>query len=142
MTGIVTYQESYVLGDVDYNGNTGIFGSCNTKGYGMVEAEPLPIGLKQDIRLGDALVYCTVREQPEYFDIEITKVELENDRVHRGIELTITDPELLDITGGIVQGLSGSPIIQDGKIIGAITHVLIDDPDKGFGIFIETMLTH
>lgn len=142
LTGTVTYADSYVLGDVDYNGNTGIFGNCNAKGYSMVEAQPLPIGLKQDIRLGDAYVYCTVRDKPEYFDIEITGVELENDRVNRGIELTITDPELLEITGGIVQGLSGSPIIQDGKIIGAVTHVLIDDPDKGFGIFIETMLTH
>ena len=142
LTGVVTYQDSYVIGDVDYNGNTGIFGSCNTKGYGMVQAEPLPIGLKQDIQLGTAQIYCTVEGEPEYFDIQITKVELENDRVNRGIELTITDPRLLEITGGIVQGLSGSPIIQNGKIIGAVTHVLIDNPEKGFGIFIENMLEH
>ncbi len=142
LTGMVTYQDSYVLGDVDYNGNTGIFGSCNAKGYGMVQAEPLPIGLKQEIQIGEAQIYCTVKDKPEYFDIRITKVELEDDRVNRGIEITITDPRLLEITGGIVQGLSGSPIIQNGKIIGAVTHVLIDDPDKGFGIFIETMLTH
>ena len=142
LTGVVTYQDSYVIGDVDTNGNTGIFGSCNTKGYGMVDADPLPIGLKQEIEVGYAQIYCTVEEEPEYFDIQITKVELENDRVNRGIELTITDPRLLEITGGIVQGLSGSPIIQNGKIVGAVTHVLIDSPEKGYGIFIETMLTH
>jgi stage IV sporulation protein B len=74
--------------------------------------------------------------------VEITDVHLENDNVNRGIELKITDPELLEATGGIVQGMSGSPIIQNGKIIGAVTHVLVQDSTKGYGIFIETMLAH
>ena len=62
--------------------------------------------------------------------------------INKGIELRVTDSRLLDITGGIVQGMSGSPIIQDGKIIGAVTHVLVNDPTRGYGIFIENMLEH
>ncbi len=69
--------------------------------------------------------------------MEITNINLENDNVNRGIVLEITDPELLTATGGIVQGMSGSPIIQDDKLIGAITHVLVQDPTRGYGIFIE-----
>ena len=64
----------------------------------------------------------------------------DHDNINRGIELQVTDRELLETTGGIVQGMSGSPILQDGKIIGAVTHVLVQDPTRGFGIFIENML--
>ena len=78
----------------------------------------------------------------KYYQIEITGVKLDNDNVNRGIELRVTDVELLELTGGIVQGMSGSPIIQDGKIIGAVTHVLVNDPTRGYGIFIENMLEH
>ena len=74
--------------------------------------------------------------------MEITDINLDNDNVNRGIVLEITDEELLSATGGIVQGMSGSPIIQDGKIVGAVTHVLVQDSAKGYGIFIENMLEH
>ena len=78
--------------------------------------------------------------EAKYYDIEITAVHLDHDQVNRGIELTVTDPELLALTGGIVQGMSGAPIIQNGKLIGAVTHVLVNNPARGYGIFIETML--
>ncbi len=74
--------------------------------------------------------------------MQITAVHLDHDNVNRGIELKVTDPELLELTGGIVQGMSGSPIIQNGKFIGAVTHVLVQDSAKGYGIFIENMLEH
>ena len=80
--------------------------------------------------------------EPRYYDIEIMEIHLDNDNVNRGIVLRITDEELLSLTGGIVQGMSGSPIIQDGKIVGAVTHVLVQDSTKGYGIFIENMLSH
>ena len=73
------------------------------------------------------------------YEIEIEKVSY-SDTPTRNMVLRVTDPELLEITGGIVQGMSGSPIIQDGKIIGAVTHVLVNDPTRGYGIFIENML--
>ena len=79
-------------------------------------------------------------DTPKYFDIEILNVHLNHDNVNRGIELRVTDAELLDTTGGIIQGMSGAPIIQNGKIIGAVTHVLVQDSTRGYGIFIENML--
>jgi stage IV sporulation protein B len=108
----------------------------------MAVEAPLPIGLKQEIKKGAAQILCTVDGEPKYYDITITDIHLDHDNVNRGIELTVTDPELLEITGGIVQGMSGAPIIQDGKFIGAVTHVLVKDSTKGYGIFIENMLEH
>ena len=100
----------------------------------------LPIALKQDIHLGEATVICSLGERVESYAAEIVDIHLENDNINRGIVIEITDPVLLEKTGGIVQGMSGSPIIQDGKIIGAVTHVLVNDPTRGYGIFIESML--
>ena len=143
MTGMIVYNESRILGEIDYNGEEGIFGICNEQALSMCTQEPLPVGLKQEIKKGQAYIYCTVKDNTsKYYQVEITNIQLDHDNVNRGIELTVTDPELLALTGGIVQGMSGSPIIQDGKIIGAVTHVLVNDPTRGYGIFIENMLEH
>ena len=77
-----------------------------------------------------------------YYDVEITEIHLDHDNINRGIELKVTDEQLLELTGGIVQGMSGSPIVQNGKFIGAVTHVLVQDSTRGYGIFIENMLQH
>jgi stage IV sporulation protein B len=140
MTGMIVYSDDNILGDIDYNGAEGIFGSCNDKAMQMAVEDPLPIGFKQEIKKGAAQILCTVDGEPKYYDVKITDIHLDHDNVNRGIELTVTDPELLEITGGIVQGMSGAPIIQDGKFIGAVTHVLVNDSTKGYGIFIENML--
>ena len=140
MTGMIVYSSSRILGDIDSNCERGIFGTCNEKAMELATQDPLPIGLKQEIEVGPAQILCTVGEEPEYFDVEILKVHLNNDNINRGIELKVTDPELLEITGGIIQGMSGAPIIQNGKIIGAVTHVLVQDSTRGYGIFIENML--
>ena len=142
MTGMIIYNDNYILGNIDYNGTEGIFGNCNEKALELCTEKALPIGLKQEIVEGAAQIYCCVGKEPKYYQIEITKVQLDHDNINRGIELLVTDPELLELTGGIVQGMSGSPIIQDGKIIGAVTHVLVNDPTRGYGIFIENMLEH
>ena len=102
----------------------------------------IPIGLKQEIKKGKAQIICSLGGETEIYDIEVIDINLENDNINRGIVLKITDPDLLSVTGGIVQGMSGSPIIQDGRLIGAVTHVLVQDPAKGYGIFIEEMLVH
>ena len=81
------------------------------------------------------------REVKDY-QVEIVEVHRNEEDVNKGIVLEVTDPELLELTGGIVQGMSGSPIIQNGKIVGAVTHVFVQDSAKGFGIFIENMLEH
>ena len=100
----------------------------------------IPIALKQEIKKGKAQILCTFAEGAKEFDVEITAIHQENDNINRGLELKVTDETLLQTTGGIVQGMSGSPIIQDGKIVGAVTHVLVNDPTRGYGIFIENML--
>lgn len=142
MTGMIIYSDDRILGEITDNSAKGIFGVCNAKALEMGCREPLPIGLKQEIELGTAQILCTVDDTAKYYDVEITAVHLDHDNVNRGIELKVTDPELLELTGGIVQGMSGSPIIQNGKFIGAVTHVLVQDSTRGYGIFIENMLEH
>ncbi len=142
MTGMIIYSDDRILGDITDNSTRGIFGVCNSKALEMGVREPLPIGLKQEIELGMAQILCTVDGSTRFYDVEITALHLDHDNVNRGIELTVTDPDLLSLTGGIVQGMSGSPIIQNGKFIGAVTHVLVQDSRKGYGIFIENMLEH
>lgn len=142
MTGMIIYTDEHILGNITDNSIQGIFGTCNAKARSMGAAEPMPIGLKQEIRKGPAQILCTVDGETRYYDVEITEVHLDHDNVNRGIELAVTDERLLAITGGIVQGMSGSPIIQDGKFIGAVTHVLVQDSRRGYGIFIENMLGH
>ncbi len=142
MTGMIVYSDENILGDITYNGTEGIFGCCNQKALQLTENQPLPIGLKQEIVKGDAQILCAVEGKPKYYDIKITGIHLDHDNINRGIELTVTDPELLKITGGIVQGMSGAPIIQNGKFVGAVTHVLVQDSTRGYGIFIENMLEH
>lgn len=142
MVGMITYSDDRILGDIRKNSRQGIFGEYNQKVLDIATADPVPIGLKQEIVKGPAQILCTVDGTPRYYNIEITGVHLDHDNVNRGLELKVTDPELLEITGGIVQGMSGAPIIQNGKFIGAVTHVLVQDSTKGYGIFIENMLLH
>ena len=143
LTGMISYSDKNVVGTIDDNTSAGIFGICDTaKMPLMEEAHMFPIGLKQEIHLGEAQIISTVGDEREYYDIEITEVRLDHDNVNRGIVIKITDPRLLSMTGGIVQGMSGAPIIQNGKFIGAVTHVLVNDPTRGYGIFIENMLEH
>lgn len=140
MTGMIVYSDDRILGDITSNSIRGIFGKCNHKALALGTEEALPIGLKQEIQKGPAQILCTVDGMTKYYDIEITDVHLDHDNVNRGIELKVTDPELIALTGGIVQGMSGAPIIQNGKFIGAVTHVLVQDSTRGYGIFIENML--
>ena len=104
------------------------------------EAKRLPVGRKEELKEGDATLLCTLDDgRVGEYKIRITAI----DRSATGSKcfcLQVTDPVLIQKTGGIVQGMSGSPIIQNGKLVGAVTHVLISDPTTGYGIFIENML--
>ena len=104
--------------------------------------EGMEIGYKNEVREGTAKILCTIDGETQYFDITIDKISMNSSNVNKSMKITITDEKLLSLTGGIVQGMSGSPIIQDGKVVGAVTHVLINEPTKGYGIFIEDMLEH
>lgn len=140
LTGVIDYLPENELGEITKNTDHGVFGYGNPAILQAVSGEPLPIGMKQDITLGPAQIICSLEGQREAYDVEITNIDLVTDSVNRGIVLEVTDERLLSLTGGIVQGMSGSPIVQNGKIIGAVTHVFVQDATKGFGIFIETML--
>lgn len=142
ITGMIHYVSDNIMGSIDKNDNSGIYGHLDTPEL-LREQEkyemPLPLGYKGEVHLGEAQIISDVDGQRRYYDIEITSINPASTD-HRGLNIKVTDENLLDITGGIIQGMSGSPIIQDGKIVGAVTHVLVSDPQKGYGIFIEDML--
>lgn len=126
------------MGELYTNNETGVYGQLKSK---PVENEPIPICLKQDVQTGAAQIYTTISgTKPQIYDIEIEKVNLNDHSPTKNMVVKITDSKLLEATGGIVQGMSGSPIIQNGKLVGAVTHVFVNDPQRGYGIFAENMI--
>jgi len=129
------------IGTLLANTSNGIFGILNNMPVTPETATPLPIGLRSDLKEGKATIYATIDDTGvREFEIEIIKI-YKNSSDSKNFLVKITDPKLLEITGGIVQGMSGSPIIQGGKLVGAITHVLVSDPTKGYGIFMDNMFS-
>lgn len=125
-----------VLGALEKNTGCGIFGKAGFADAGT----PVPVASPQEVRLGPASILATVNGSGvREYSVEISRIYRQPDE-HRFLMLTVTDPELLAQTGGIVQGMSGSPILQDGKLIGAVTHVLLSDATRGYGIGIRDML--
>ena len=142
LSGLIRYREEQICGQLEENTPVGIFGTGEDRLYEKVEAERLQVGYKQEIELGEAFVRSSVSGEMRDYRVEIVEVHRKDEDLNKGIILQVTDPELLDLTGGIVQGMSGSPIIQNGKLVGAVTHVFVQDSTKGFGVFIENMLEH
>lgn len=129
------------LGTVTKNSPFGIYGKLKKEKLANFGVKPLPVGLSHEVKKGPAQILTVVEgEKVEKFDIEIINSTPQKSAATKGMVLKITDEELLKKTGGIVQGMSGSPIIQDGKIIGAVTHVFVNDPTSGYGVHIEWML--
>jgi stage IV sporulation protein B len=125
-------------GNLFVNHETGVFGKINDAD--RVSGEVVPIGNKNSVHEGKVYIYTTILgTTPEKYEAEIIKINSDSGKT-KNFMVRVTDKRLLEKTGGIVQGMSGSPILQDGKLIGAVTHVLINDPQKGYGIFIENML--
>jgi stage IV sporulation protein B len=137
-------NEDVILGNIFKNTECGIFGVASDKVIGTWNKKgikPMKIALKNEIKEGKAQIITTIDEGgPKYYDIEIVKLLEQNSPGPKSMVIKVTDPILLQKTGGIVQGMSGSPIKQNNKIIGAVTHVLINKPDTGYGIYIEWML--
>ena len=124
------------LGDLYANTASGVFGTLDGD-YAPAQAQAVPTG---EPETGAAVIRSNIRgDEVREYTVEILKT-VPNSRDGRDMVLSVTDPELIEATGGIVQGMSGSPILQDGKLVGAVTHVLLNDPTKGYGISIETML--
>lgn len=140
LTGYIAYEDENIIGEITENTAEGIFGTCKDEIVQQTPYEAVPIALKQEVQIGPAQIICSVTGEPKYYDIEIVELHLEDGNVNRGLVIKITDEELLNLTGGIIQGMSGSPILQNGKLVGAVTHVLVQDAASGYGIFIENML--
>ena len=100
------------------------------------------VGMKQEIQTGEAQILCDVGNGIQTYRIEITEIDWNARDSNKSFMIHVVDERLMERTGGIVQGMSGSPIIQDGKLVGAVTHVLVNDPTRGYGIFIENMLEY
>jgi stage IV sporulation protein B len=129
------------LGAIEKNTRFGIFGSAYGKISNPVYQQPLPVGGQSTAHTGPAKILTTIDDKGvREFSCNIIKITRQPEPAAKGMVIEITDKELIQKTGGIVQGMSGSPIIQDGYIIGAVTHVFISDPTKGHGVFIEWML--
>ncbi|MFD2445999.1 SpoIVB peptidase [Bacillus sp. CGMCC 1.16607] len=130
-----------IIGNINRNSPFGIFGELNKDISNGVLDKPLPIALSHQVKEGPAQILTVVEnDKVELFDIEIVSTIPQKFPATKGMVLKVTDKNLLDKTGGIVQGMSGSPIIQDGKLIGAVTHVFVNDPTSGYGVHIEWML--
>ncbi len=142
LTGVIDYREGNKLGTISANSEEGIFGTMDSGQSLPAASSAMPIGLKQEVKAGPAEILCSLGGEPEYYEAKITAIHLDHDNINRGLEIRVTDERLLELTGGIVQGMSGAPIIQEGKLVGAVTHVLVNDPTRGYGIFIENMLEH
>lgn len=140
LAGVIHYRDDAVLGTIEQNTETGIFGtlSCNLDCFHL--EGPVEVAYKQEVQEGPAVIRSSIDGTMREYEIRIDKVYLNSSDANKGLVIEVTDPELLEMTGGIVQGMSGSPIIQDGKLVGAVTHVLVNDPTRGYGIFIENML--
>ncbi len=140
LIGMIRQNSRYKIGEIQSNTNQGIFGKVENPAMKLFYDKPLEIGLKQEVEKGSAHILCTLDNEIERFEIKIESIDINNSNYSKGIVIKITDERLLGITGGIVQGMSGSPIIQNNKLIGAVTHVFIQDSTKGYGTFIENMV--
>ena len=129
------------IGSIEKNTKAGIFGRTENPIVNNLYNKPIKVGFRNDIKEGPAKIITSIDETgPKEYDIEIVKLLAQDTPGAKSMVIKVTDSELIEKTGGIVQGMSGSPIIQDGKLVGAVTHVLINKPDVGYGIYIEWML--
>lgn len=125
------------VGQLYQNSYNGVYGKLSSL---PPYSQTIPMAQSQEVKEGPVQIMTTVEgEKPRLFDAYIEKVSLSQDEPTKNMVLRITDPELLELSGGIVQGMSGSPIIQDGMLVGAVTHVFVNDPTRGYGIFAENM---
>ena len=140
--GVVYFGKKSHIGTLDCNSNLGIYGQLDSDELSEYAAEDTyyPVACKDEIHTGSAQMISEISGKLEKYNLEITNIDKKATDTNKGMELKVTDERLIELSGGIVQGTSGSTIIQDGKIIGAVTHVFVDDPTGGYGICIDEML--
>ncbi len=135
-----TFSRNDPLGDVDKNSEYGVFGYITNKEFAE-EKQLVQVGGRAGVKPGKATIFCALNgEDIKPYEIEIIKANYQTSSNEKSMVFRVVDKELLALTGGIIQGMSGSPIMQNGKIIGAVTHVFVNDPTKGFGLYLDWML--
>ena len=138
----VFYETNNPIGKIEKNTQLGVYGKLLPNVEDIDKQESMPIAYQHEIEEGKASILTTLDDNKvEEFDIEITRINLQTKPDSKSMIIKITDKRLLEKTGGIIQGMSGSPIIQNDKIIGVVTHVLVNDPTRGYGVFIEWMIS-
>ena len=142
LSGVIYYGPKSEIGTVAENTDYGIFGTVNQTFLKEHRTDSMEAARRQEVKTGPALVRTSISGQVKDYSVEIQRIDMTGNKKNKSLVIKITDPELLNLTGGIIQGTSGSPVIQNGKIIGAITHVFVQDPTRGYGILIEDMLGH
>lgn len=132
-----TFSSNTAVGSLEINCDSGLYGYISEPENNN---DAIPLGMRHEIEIGEAYIYTTINgNKPEKYKITIEKIDLHNSEDSKNMIIRVTDKKLLEETGGIVQGMSGSPIVQNGKIIGAVTHVFVNNPTKGYAIFADTM---
>lgn len=137
-----TIESGYTIGNISKNTAFGVYGNLNTPSYLSISVnDAIEVSSREEIKTGKAEIICELENgKREHYAIEIQRVFTGNNEDNKSMLLKVTDERLLEKTGGIIQGMSGAPIIQNGKFIGAITHVLVNDPTMGYGVFADIML--
>ncbi|MEG2204743.1 MAG: SpoIVB peptidase, partial [Oscillospiraceae bacterium] len=135
LTGM--FSGSRPIGSLCLNGETGIYGTADRS---PIDAQPVELATRGEVQIGEAILYTTVEGKlPQAYSISIERIAAGDANPTKNMVIRVTDPRLLQITGGIVQGMSGSPVLQNGRLVGAVTHVFVNDPTRGYGIFAENM---
>jgi stage IV sporulation protein B len=126
------------LGSLTVNSDSGVFGTLSEAAW---SGDPIPVAKRSQVQVGEAEILANISgNEVEHYQVEIKRIYPQGLRQGRDLLIEVSDPALLSATGGIVQGMSGSPILQNGKLVGAVTHVLVNDPTQGYGILAEEML--
>ena len=140
MAGVIYYGPGSRLGSVAQNTDCGIFGTAGQAFCDAVGQQTMEVGHRQDVKRGKGWIRSCVSGEACDYEIEIQRVDYSPAKENKSLVFQVTDERLLRLTGGIVQGMSGSPILQNGKLVGAVTHVFVQDSTRGYGIFVEDML--
>lgn len=137
-----TIEAGHTIGSISKNTKFGVFGTINKIPYlNTSNTNEVQVALREEIKTGKAQIICELENgKKEYYDIEIQRIFISNNKDNKSMLIKVTDKKLLEKTGGIIQGMSGAPIIQNGKFVGAVTHVLVNDPTIGYGVFADIML--
>ena len=135
-------RDQVILGDMEKNTQLGIYGYLDAPYQNPLYPDGVPVGYQESVEVGPAIILSTIDGNGvRAYSVEIVQAARQLMPAQKSMVIKVTDPVLLEKTGGIVQGMSGSPILQNGRIIGAVTHVFVDDPTQGFGVYIEWMLS-